>query len=207
MYTLAQIEAILNKSSYVRSQFAKGEIFLDASNKAIRNRLFILHKAVEFEKYRVGVAEYNSLAVALSTLLEVFDYLLPVPSLVAGFYPIGGNSSILYVTGINDSTIASDSTWSSTKINSLLVDSDVRKTKIPITAAGNKTITWQTDIAPESTLTYAAKHGNRGITRQGYYTDGAVDRDYNPSMIVTYTGALITTIQFTEVFPGYIIIT
>lgn len=207
MYTLGQIEEILEKSSYIRSEFAKGQIFLDASNKVIRNRLYILHKAVSFEKYRVGVQAYNDIAEALATLLEVFDYLFPVPTQVADFYPIDGNSTVRYVTGINDATISTTSTWSSFKINRLLNDSDLRKTKIPITVAGTKTITWQTDIAPDSSLTYAAKHGDRGITAQGFYDDGGSEYSYNPAMIVARTGLLITSVSFTDTFVGYIIIT
>jgi len=207
MYTESEITDLLEKASYIIAEYSKELIFPDATNREIMSRVYILNRAVSYERWRTGVTAYNDIAVALYDILEVFDYLFPVPSQVADFYPIDGNAGIRYVTGINDSTISTTSTWSSFKINRLLNDSDLRKTKIPITVAGTKTITWQTDIAPDSSLTYAAKHGNKGITAQGFYDDGGSEYSYNPAMIVARTGALITSVSFTDTFVGYIIIT
>ena len=210
MYTLAEVDTILEKSSYIQSVFAKGEIFRDATNQAILNRIFILHKTVSYDRWRVGVTAYNDQADALNTLLEVYDYLYPVPTAVLDFYPIDGNSSIRYVTGINDSIISALYTWSSEQINSILRDTTYHKTKIPITVMGVKTIAWQADIAPGSDLTYAAKHSNLGFTCTGYYEDiedsVAIERSYNPNIVIIRTGANITTVKFTDAFVGYIII-
>lgn len=210
MYTLAEVDTILEKSSYIQSVFAKGEIFRDATNQAILDRIFILHKTVYYDRWRVGVLGYNDQVVALNTILEVFDYLYPVPTAVLDFYPIDGNSSIRYVTGINDSIISALYTWSSTQIDSILRDSTYSKTKIPITVAGEKTVTWQTDIAPGSAVTYATKHSNLGFTCTGFYEDidgvTAIERSYNPNIVIIRTGANITTVKFTDAFVGYIII-
>ena len=210
MFTLAEVDTILEKSSYIQSVFAKGEIFRDATNQAIFDRIFVLHKTVLYDRWRVGVTAYNDQADALNTLLEVFDYLYPVPTSVLNFYPIDGNSSIRYVTGINDSIISELYTWSSTQITTILSDSSYAKTKIPVATSGEKVVTWQTDIAPGSALTYAAKHGNLGFTCTGFYDDIedsiAIERSYNPNIVITRTGANITTVKFTDAFVGYIII-
>lgn len=210
MYTLAQVDTILEKSSYIQGVFAQGDIFRDATNQAIFDRVFILHKTISYDRWRVGVTAYNSQVIALNTLLEVFDYLYPIPTAVLDFYPIDGNSSIRYVTGINDSIISALYTWSSTQIDSILRDSTYSKTKIPITVSGVKTITWQTDIAPGSAVTYATKHSNLGFTCTGFYEDvldaSVIERSYNPNIIITRSGANIITVEFTDVFVGYIII-
>lgn len=207
MYTLQEVDEILEKASYILSVFAKEEIFLDAANRESYSQIYILNKAVSYEKWRVGVVAYNELAEALNTLLEVYDYLYPVPTAVANFYPIGGGGSIRYITGINDSTTSTSSTWSSYKINQEINDSSNRKTKVPITTAGTKTIAWQTDIAPDSSLTYAAKHGNDGVVYQGYYEDGSDEANYNPNIVITRSGSAISQVQFKDTFVGYIIIT
>ena len=206
MYTLSELDDLLEKASYILSVYAKGEIFPDAANKEIFQRLVSLSKAVGYEQYRVGVTEYNDIAEELYSVLENFDYLYPVPTAVADFYPIDGNRAIRYVTGISDSIISNFYTWSSTKIYEILGDSTYHKTKIPITVAGTKTIQWQTDVAPGSDRAYAVKHSNIGFVATGFYEDGELERSYNPGIIITRSAGNIITVDFTDVFVGYIII-
>ncbi len=89
-----------------------------------------------------------------------------------------------------------------TTLAALLTSQGIGKTTLATTSGVTITITWQTDIVPGDTRTYAQKHGNAIGAITGTYDDSGVQRPYNPDWSYTLTGANINILTLTTLFTG-----
>lgn len=131
-----------------------------------------------------GIASSNPVPPAKpnNTILVTYLY---VPSLASGNPPYiaDSNTPVISVTG-----------------------NDV-KSKITV-GDGAMAISWQTDIIPDNTLTYAQKHGNSIANIQGHYdAGGGMMTPYSPNYSYTLNpDGTINALIITDLFTGTITI-